>query len=37
VIGVLLAFALYRRERLPIRLAAVLIITAGLVLVSLYG
>jgi len=37
VIGVLLAFALYRGERLPIRLAAVLIITAGLVLVSLYG
>ncbi|MHB0878561.1 MAG: EamA family transporter [Anaerolineae bacterium] len=37
VIGVLMAFALYRQERHPWRLASVLVITAGLVVISVFG
>ena len=37
VIGVLMAFAMDRRERYFVRLLAVLVITAGLVLITLYG
>lgn len=37
VIAVLMAFGLYREERHWARLVAVLIITAGLLLISLYG
>ena len=37
VIGVLMAFALYRNERYLWRLASVLVITSGLVVISLLG
>ena len=37
VVGVLMAFAFYREERHWVRLAAVLVITLGLILISLYG
>ena len=37
IIAVLMAFALYREERHLVRLAAVLVITAGLVLIKVFG
>jgi len=37
IIGVVLAFAIFKKERYPVRLAGALFITAGLVIIGLQG